>query len=202
MTPRELANLCCRLLAVYVLIIGVSAVPSVLTAVGMYTSAGMPGSMWIWYILMVTLYPAMQIGLGLWLWRKSNIVSAWMIGHDLQDAPDEPDVEHRRPNAREMHAIAFSTMGLWLLVTSVPTLISGGVAMAVYGQQSDALPENYANAWGIHSLGDVAKTLIGAYLLFGASGLVGLLRGAKNFGLDETEQPGYAKRDQTPPQDG
>ncbi len=199
MTRREIANLCCRVLAVYVLITGLSFVPSAIASIGIYSSGGMPVSMWLWYILMIVSYPALQIITGAWLWRKSNIVAAWMIEHDLQDSPDEPDLERRGPNAREMHAIAFSTIGLWLLVTSVPELISTGVAMVVYSNQSMALPEGYAKSWGIESLAQVVETVLGSYLLLGASGIVKVLRGAKNFGLEECETPEYARgRDHAP----
>jgi hypothetical protein len=194
MTKREIANLCCRVLAVYVLVQGVSEAPSVLAMIASVSFVN-PMTMFVWLCIAYAMHPAMLIIGGIVLWRKSGVVAALMTGHDLQDEPDEPDVIRRRPTAAEAHAIAFSTLGLWLLLNSVPNLITTGVFMAAFSQSDPPSElEGYARGWGIDTLGPVAEMIIGIYLLFGASGLVRLLRKARDFGLEERERPDFSKR--------
>jgi hypothetical protein len=194
MTKREIANLCCRVLAVYVLVQGVSEAPSVLVMIASFVSRE-PMTMFVWLSIAYAVHPAMLIIGGIVLWRRSSIVAALMTGHDLQDEPDEPDVIRRRVTAAEAHGIAFSTMGLWLLVNSVPNLVTTAVGMAAFSQSDRPSElEGLGRSWGLDTLGTIAETIIGVYLLFGASGLVRLLRRARDFGLEERERPDYPER--------
>jgi len=200
MTGRQIANLCCRVLAVYALMCAIGSLSNALPAIVSAADPRFQRAETIARLIGFIGEPILYVGMALFLWRWSQLVAAWMVGHDLQDAANEPDVSPHRPSAAEIHAIAFSTLGLWLVGTSVPLLLAYLTQAWSYGDALSEEPVQIRAGWAAAFINETLRVALGVYLLFGASGLVALLRRARNFGLLETERPEYASSNASPPQ--
>lgn len=200
MTKREIANLCCRVLAVYALIQGIQVISEVMSLLGYVLGLPYgPSGLTLQY-LTSAVGPALMFVFAILLWRKSGVVAAWMVGHDLQDEQHEPDAQRQLITAREMHMIAFSVLGLWVLVEAVPAILAvmSQFVMAEHDSASAPYRESVMQAYSRSLVDLICRVLVGLWLLFGASGLVDLLRRARNFGLEERERPDYPQRDAGP----
>jgi hypothetical protein len=199
MTKREVANLCCRVLAVYALIQAIQVGGSMLSMVAQVIIGPFePYVAGRYAVAMIA--PAGLTILAVLMWRKSGIIAAWMVGQDLQDEQHEPEAARSRATARDVHMIAFSVVGLWVLVEAVPGLTYYIAELFIV--RADPSSSNYFGSV-MRSVGgglmqNILRIIIGLWLLFGASGLVDLLRRARNFGLEEHEQPGHVQRDDSP----
>jgi len=192
MTPRETANLCCRVLAIYALFQGLAYLPSI----GMLI-APLAGDMNLSTGEMITqlmwaLHPLGMVAIAAFLWRWSWLVASWMVGHNIQDAIAEPESVRRQATLRDVHGVAFSVIGLWLLVDSVRDIAEH----AFYLVYSD--PEITGGRW-VAVYGRIVVQLgLGIWLLFGARGLVDLLHRVRRVGLDQPDPGGPELDDREP----
>ena len=181
MTKREIANLCCKVLAIYMLIQAFFPLAFGLT-IALETRVDWGQRLGL--LLVSFLSPVLLAILALLLWRKSGIVAAWMVGHDLQDEQDEPDVLRVDAKLSDIHAVAFSCLGLWLLLTTVPQA-AGWVASLALETAITTLDRTPGRAQVTTNLVDLLlRFILGMWLLFGGRGLVQLLHNVRNIGLD------------------
>lgn len=193
MSRREIANLCCRVLAVYSLLVGLGLAPRALSLLWPFFQTRMSTTESVIVAIANTAEPLMWIASGLFLWRWSGLIAAWMIGTDLHDNANEPESTPQRATPAIACAIAFSTVGLWVLVDAGPRLLSHATTLITYRVQAGSFRELNGAEWAGTIVEELLRIAIGLYLLFGATGLVGLVRNAKNVGLMENERPEFAR---------
>jgi hypothetical protein len=194
MTQREIANLCCRVLAVFVLVQGLREFPALAHFLLPLSEGFSYSTPAVIYRLMQAARPLVLCAAGLFLWKWSYVVAAWMAGHDLQDAPDEREIAPTAATRSEIHAIAFSTLGLWVLTQSVPLGLGYAAQIALVGWSGRGTDDQ--NQWWTLAVIEVlVRTIIGLYLLFGASGLVNVLRRGRGVGLEKAQRPEYPAKD-------
>lgn len=110
------------------------------------------------------------------LWRSPLAVAQKLIPQSTLDQPTRLPVE-------QLQTAAFCLLGLWLLTEALPHGVY--VAMIVYHSSRpnasvNLSPWEYANIAQL-----VAELIIGLWLLFGAKGLLGILRWARHAGTTE-----------------
>lgn len=182
MSKREVADLATRVLAVYALLQAIAATPHLLALLTPFAMAGME---WVEKLQVVLwgMYPLALYVIAIFMWSKSALVAAWMTGYDIQDHPSEPDAQRERPQMHEIHAIAFSVLGLWVLMDTlpyVPTRVGETIAMAASESSEHLTVLQLAFVW----LEIFIRLIAGVWLLFGASGLIVLLKRIRTIGLE------------------
>ncbi|MCP3905557.1 MAG: hypothetical protein GY715_18175 [Planctomycetes bacterium] len=184
MTAREIANLCCRVFAIYALFQGLVYLPSlglIFDPVFGGTTSGFASSI---ARLLWSLHPVFMFAAAAFLWRWSWLVASWMVGHDIQDAVAEPESARQRATLAEIQAVAFSVIGLWLLV-HVTVDLAEDAAYLVYTEAEVA-----DRGWIASYFRMAVQLALGIWLLFGARGLVRLLHRLRRVGLDQPELDG------------
>ena len=83
--------------------------------------------------------------------------------------------ENRSISSKEIQAIAFSVLGLWVLTTSLPNLVQILTRYVVIKANSElAIDDKYTIYSISHSASLVLKIGLGLYLFLGSNGLVNL----------------------------
>jgi hypothetical protein len=176
MSPRRIANLCCRVIAVLALFdaLGDFRVTSwSLALVAIYDTAA-----WWTYVLATLNWatPIVQVALAGWLWWKAGLVAAWMTGHDLEDGPDEPDASAHTLTPAALATIAFAGLGVWLLIEGATALVTI-VAAALFS--IEAWPTGAGGPLAVEAAVSVIDVILhlgaGSILLFGARRLASVL---------------------------
>jgi hypothetical protein len=166
MKKEEIVGLAVRIFALY---LAVSAVTGLGTFMAL-SETGLPGTMPRAAMVAVVVIPLM---LALLLWFLPLTVA-----HKLLPVMP-PDEARSKAGAAEYQAVALSVLGMWVLAEQLPTLLYWvGVAVYVHGEE--------ANVLTAREYGKIASTVaglgIGFWLLFGARGIVGVLRSVRNAG--------------------
>ncbi len=183
MTQREIARLCCKVIAIYALIRAIESVGSF----GWLVLGPAPSGMSEWQIYVQVFFfalpPVVLVAMSVFLWKHAGVVAAWISGHDLQDDPDEPDIKPARAKSQELQAVAFATLGLWAIIDALPRLIDLGFRALIPPGSRLALEFGLLSASRLVAIS--LQLAIGVWLLFGSRGLVQLLYKLRNVGLDE-----------------
>lgn len=184
MTQREIARLCCKVIAIYALIRAIESLSGATDNLSLLVGFG--GLAWRDYFPTIFgVVPSVVLtALAVYFWRRAGVVAAWITGHDLQDDPDEPDARPERIDSKELQTVAFATLGLWAIIDSTPQLFD----LVLWGTlfSSDA-SENVP--WFLSQVALASAQLgLGVWLLFGSRGLVQLLYKLRNVGLDKNER--------------
>jgi hypothetical protein len=118
------------------------------------------------------------------LWWRSGSLAAHIFKSDTAD-------EFKSITPSEIHVVAFSSVGLFLLCESFPNIVK----LIIYHYQINVATKGYpglqadpvfiAEKYGSFAF-TIIQTLIGAWLLFGSSGIVKLIRATR--GKSEEEQ--------------
>lgn len=112
MRPRSAAILACRIIALF---FGIQAVIQAVSLLA-FSGGALGGTGAFWALVGTTFVVA------IFLWVAAENISQGMI----RGAPDEPSgASHRLVNA---HAVAFSIVGVVLIVQAIPSLIATGIA--------------------------------------------------------------------------
>lgn len=188
MTQREIARLCCKVIAIYALIRAIESAAVLGWILLGPSSSGI--TEWQTYVpvfFFFALPPVVLVAMSVFLWKNAGVVAAWISGHDLQDDPDEPDIKPTRANSHELQAVAFATLGLWAIINALPRLIDLGFRAMIPPSSSLAVEFGLLSASRLVAIS--LQLAIGVWLLFGSRGLVQLLYKLRNVGLDETERP-------------
>lgn len=193
MTQREIARLCCKIIAIYALIRMIESVRGLTIIFYMWPllydswEFGLPLSSYaaVLFGVMPTVFLA---AFSIFFWRKSGIIAAWITGHDLQDDPDEPDPIPMKVGAQELQAVAFATIGLWAAVSSISSLINLGAELIISSLASTEISVEEDSLFQLLSefASPVALLLLGFWLIFSARGIVRLLYKLRKAGHDES----------------
>ncbi len=182
MSKREIAALACRILALYAFIQALASIGFVpWMIVRASETAGLLKS--VLYVLMGVLPFTLCTGAGIVLW-----VQAQRIGGRMLSGLDDPEAE-MKVVPFDLQVIAFSVVGLALLVQTVPRLVST-FWMLLYARAKwpPELQEIYRVRvdWK-NAITMVVRLGLGLWLLLGARGLVGFLRKVRTAGHKKSE---------------
>lgn len=189
LTKREIATLACKLMAIYAFLQAIEAIALIVDVLYRLPAVVMVPAEFFYYIGLL-LQPIGFVIAGSLLWKKAGVVGAWMVGHDLQDDQYERDVAPQQPTIHEIQAIAFATVGLWVLVNAIPDFVAGLSSSLFYSMADspDSSYELYATQYvGVWLVDSLLRLGIGVWLLLGASGLVRLILRLRNVGLQPDE---------------
>jgi hypothetical protein len=173
MTNAQIVGLGVRLFAIWLAIYVVRQTPGLV----FIDSRDVPGS----GLVIVTIAVAVVLlFICVALWRLPLVVAQRLIPQPTLDQPSRLPVE-------QLQTAAFCLLGLWLLTEALPHAVY--VAMIVYhSSKSNASvslsPWEYATTVQV-----LAELIIGLWLLFGARGLLGILRWARHAGTTEPSNP-------------
>jgi len=169
MIKEEISGLACKILSVFLIIQGISAIANVLTYY--YTSPNIENKYagniffpFIFYIL-----------LGILLWIFSNKLSAIMTKKENSYDSNE----NSKISSNDIQRISFSVLGLFFLVNSIPPIISGLTNFYSVHQfnSSIRLLPNVA--------GSVIQFVLGLLIFIGSQGLVNFLKAIRTAGVKE-----------------
>jgi len=121
MAKREIAGLCCKVLSIYALVQALIYMHDLWSFLSPFDHPDIktPTVRAIGQML-YGLQPIMLLGLSMFLWRWSGLISAWMAGYDLQDHRDELEGGPKSANLIDVQAVVYSSLGLWLLIEALP----------------------------------------------------------------------------------
>ena len=196
MTQREIARLCCKIIAIYALIRSIESVYGITSIFYMWPILADSGGVdigWDVYaaVFLGALPPVVLAAVALFFWNQSGIIAAWITGHNPQDQSDETDPITKDIGAKDLQVVAFATIGLWAIVNSISSLVSSAGRLAsTFSTSSD---ENSLLLIISQLASPVIVLCLGFWLLFSARGLVQLLYKLRNVGLDENEQSSSTK---------
>ncbi len=186
MTQREIARLCCKVIAIYALIRAIESVP----ALGWMMQGGASFGMIEWQmyvqVFFFALPPVVLVAMSVFLWKHAGVAAAWISEHDLQDDPDEPDIKPTHANSQELQAVAFAALGLWAIINTLPRFIDMGFRALIPSSSPLAVEFGILSASRLVAIS--LQLVIGVWLLFGSRGLVQLLYKLRNVGLDENKR--------------
>jgi hypothetical protein len=196
MTQREIARLACKVLAIWALFDALKAASmlgrladSVVTSV----RDGWNAQRAIFDMAFV-IWPIAQVIAAVWLWRRAGVVAAWMTGHDLQDEPDEPDVSPRKANLDEVQSVVLSSLGVWMLLQTIPNAVHVIAVFLLAWSTSTKTTIDYASSWVSTNVWVwTAQFVLGIWMIFGASGIVRMLKRFRYVGLEPNERPPAAQ---------
>ena len=192
MTRRELASLCVRLLAIITIINAIrvlgSVIPFLVQSVNDLDLAGGNG-FFISMIFSSAIGPGLLLVAGIFLWKKAGTIAAMITGQDLQDEPDEPDVIRIDARLFDVHAVAFSILGLWILLRVIPLTARLVSTIAFSGSPPSGVgwPEFFIRSASTGILTLVPQLILGIWLLLGARGLVSILHRLRGIVLQPNE---------------
>ena len=190
MTQREIARLCCKIIAIYALIRSIESVNGITSFLYMFPVLADGGSVGIHWNVYVAVFlgalpPVVLAAVAVFFWRQSGNIAAWIIGQNLQNEPDETDPIPKRVGAQDLQVVAFATIGLWAIVSSISRFISS----AAWGARNYLSSSEESSLFIIisHLASPLILLILGIWLLFSARGFVRLLYKLRNVGLDENE---------------
>lgn len=173
MTNAQIVGLGVRLFSIWLALYVVSILPSMWSFVGrdLKSSSGAA--------IVVLLVIAMAV-VALLLWMFPLTVARKLIPRSALDQPTPLPIE-------QVQSVGFSLLGLWCLSGAIPSLFWWGVTLYHSTRPEPRLalePANYAAL-----AQTIAELLIGVWLLFGARGLLGILRWARSAGTAASSDP-------------
>ncbi|MFH1741359.1 MAG: hypothetical protein ABIH23_20335 [bacterium] len=184
MTRHEIAAMACKILGIYAII----------------HALGMPLTSFIWpldeffrnpdhhlmtnvYRLLATVTPfGLLIGSGVLLWRLAD-----RLAISITSRMGTGSTEHRVCSA-DIHVIAFSVVGLFVLAQAIPNLAQVFMGLWIRAQAPPYAQGNMSTHAIVQSVGLVIKLAMGFWLFFGSRGLVELLSKMRKGSLAEMEK--------------
>jgi hypothetical protein len=128
----------------------------------------------IWSVINDAILPSLYVGFALLLWIFADGVAVFMAAK-ASNTPGQIE-------SRSLHAIAFSCVGLFVVVINLATLVK-----LIYGILR-ALADHSITVWtelpADEIIVAIAQALFGIWLIFGGRGLVNLIYSARNLGHD------------------
>ncbi len=171
MTPRNVGILACRILGIYAWLQFVSGIPYLVGLAGPFATEFPWSNEELFSQIVWALHPVLFFVAGLFLWKRAGVIAAWMVGYDIQDDQFEPDADPKRIESSELHAIAFSTLGLWLVLDTIPRAVTYGTQLVFFESGSQSLDARNFHVFAtVLELG--LRLGVGVWLVFGSRGLV------------------------------
>lgn len=166
MKKEEIVALAMRIFALYLAISTIGGLSAFMAA----SESGAPGEMPLAALIGVVIIP---VALALVLWFLPLTIAHKILPR--MAGGTEPS----QAGPAEYQAVAFSVLGMWVLAEQLPSLFYWlGLVIYMHGQEADLLT---AREYG-RIASTAAALFIGFWLLFGARGIVGLLRAARAAG--------------------
>ncbi|TGE37275.1 hypothetical protein E4K67_15600 [Desulfosporosinus fructosivorans] len=166
MSNREVASLACKVLGIYIIILGINALFSVLTV-----SFGIPNHVANESFINI-IFSLVYILFGVLLWILSDKLSAIMV------ARGKHTYEVSGITASDIQRISFSVLGLFFLGNSLPKLVSTLINI----NSMSGLP-NSTRLRLLVSGGLITEFLVGLGIFLGSQGLVNFLKKMRTAGL-------------------
>lgn len=173
--PKLLANISIRIVAIYLAAQGIMQVPSIATVLSYGSSQE---SLNLQVILALSFAILTPLIFGIFMWAISNKLSSWVVG-DLSSVESENDL-----NSAQLQAIAFCTIGVVIMFTTFPILVSQIIQL--YSVENIIDGDTAFNTILISNLVATSlKVVLGLLLVLGAKFWVRLLHKFREFGLHE-----------------
>ena len=181
MKRREIAVLACKLFSLYV------AYRALIVLAGVAMTLASPKEQDAWLMDIASGIPLLLLILmGLILWFKSDWVATHLVlatkAHETDSAPDSGN----------LHPIAFSVLGVFVLTNVIPQVVGRGVSIHYeYPSPQYTLGEVLALPAVMAEFASLGTFLImGVALILGARGFVGFLRIVRTAGLPQRTDVG------------
>lgn len=172
MSNREISSLACKILAVFLMIQGISAIANVLTYyiaspnLGVERASNIIAPL-IFYVLG-----------GVLLWIFSNKLSIIMA----KDETPSEFTEHSRITAGDLQRISFSVIGLYFIGSAIPQLIT--VLANFYSIDKQDFPISLLP----NVIGSLSRLILGLVIFLGSQGLVNFLKALREAGVKENHE--------------
>ncbi len=166
MSKREIASLACKILSIYLMILGINVFSNVFSF-SMVTQTHMA-----YEIILNIIYPMIYILFGILLWLLSDKLSLIMVKGESHSN------ESFDTKASDIQRISFSVLGLFFLGSSLPNLAST-IARIHFTSE---LP-NYSTRLLLGAGGPIIQFIVGLGIFLGSQGLVNFLDSIRTAGL-------------------
>lgn len=172
MDARLLAKIALRVLAVYMISIGILELPQIAT---MNIASQDVGTLIFFTFMFMEVAP---FALGVTLWLLAPRIGDWMVGKSVAAAPA------KSVSTADLQTIAFVTIGLLIAIQAgayIIGVIYSSLLIASWPDEANRYPSLFRNPmFGAQ----IAKLVLGLALLFGAKFFTRLFRRFREFGLD------------------
>ena len=170
MSKREIASLACKILGIYLIILGINVFFNVFSF-----SMVMQNNM-AYEIILNIIYPLMYILFGVLLWFLSDRLSVIMVKGETYSN------EGFDTKASDIQRISFSVLGLFFLGSSLPNLVS--TIAKIYS--TSELPD-YTTRLLLGAGGAITQFIVGLGIFLGSQGLVNFLYTIRTAGLNRED---------------
>lgn len=172
MPPQVLSKIAIRIVAIYMIAQGIIQLSgSIVTQLAFNSIQKIDGSLFI--AIIFTMLPLLS---GLLIWFFSNALSKWVAG----EAPTSEEKEAL--NITNIQAVALSTIGLVLIFTTVPTLLTSLLQIFSADRVFEGKRIYDAGQVGF-VIGTFLEVLLGILLVVGANFWSRVLYHFRQFGL-------------------
>ncbi|MCK4624646.1 MAG: hypothetical protein KAV00_04990 [Phycisphaerae bacterium] len=183
MTKREIASLACKILAVYALL----HIPQYLQGVYFALSSIIQGepifgdTSGVLLNFSIFLIPTLlYLAVGILLWRRSDALASRMV------SDDQPSEGQSTISGRAVSAIAFSIVGLVVLVDAIPRIAR------VLSHLAFQPTMEFEGRWTANVIAELialgVQVILGAVLLVGGRALSQLVTKIRTAGLNDKDQ--------------
>lgn len=183
MSKKEIANLACKLLAIYTIVNGLTGGLSGLASVAaiLANSQGRNGPSPTEVILMSFGPYLMFIVIGIFLWSFSHRISDF-IGNEKHSAKVGSS---NKKAVKEVEAIAFSVLGLFFVGSALPKAVSPIISLLTL----NSFTAPGLNPQILPTIGKLLEVIVhlafGMWLLLGTHGLVNAMKKLRKAGVQQ-----------------
>ncbi len=187
MTKREIASLACKILGVYALL----QIPQYLQGIYFFLSRFFVEELrddnihtFLWNLSTTFVPVLLYLIAGILLWRRSDSLASRMV------SDDQPPEEQSTISGQAVSAIAFSIVGLVVLVHAIPRITHLLARLVyVYGPTPEFGGERVWDAGTIARLTALGvQVILGAVLMVGGRALSQLVMRIRTAGLNDKNQ--------------
>lgn len=172
MNAKAAASIAVKVLAIFTFIKFVTYLQSVYGFIDMVKHQ--PSNISVGLRVVSMIYPILLLlVVSIFLWLYSDKLSDHMVKNLAVN-------EETKISYEDLQIVAFSVVGLFLVVNSLPELINAAINMKMLESQRMMQPMNMRMT---QLVGTGLKVLIGFWLLVGSQGIVGLIRTLRTAGL-------------------
>jgi len=183
-TKQEIAALACRLMGVYALLLGLGGLagPAYLLGLLFGETASRPVQRvhLFWQACLLLLPVVLHVGARGFLW----VLADKLAGRMVAPAPAPPPKS--RVGARQLQAIAFSVVGLFLLARAIPDIAHAVTAFAFTSSEHRDRIQMVSKP---QAVGLGVQVVPGLGLLFGGRGLAGIVQTVRTAGRAKAPPP-------------
>ncbi|MCE5186209.1 MAG: hypothetical protein LLF76_08810 [Planctomycetaceae bacterium] len=176
MTKREIASLTIKLMGVWMLIKALSYLPMSITQIVSLREIATRGILFAacWTVGLAALAVIWAAVIILF----SNRFAKWLI-------KDNQTVELNGPiNKRDVLTVAFACIGLFLIVTAMPTLLNSATLYFLLRRIEEGYGEQSANQrWIAATFSELIQIGLGVWLFAGSQGIARFWENIRGFGL-------------------